>query len=416
MKYSFKKLPDSIIEAEVVLEHKEFLEYYQPVYDAALQSVHLKGFRPGTAPKEMAEKSVDKEKVFEEAADKTVRDNLQEITEDNNWQLIAQPKVEITETNPQANLGLKYKLTLTVFPEVKLGDYKKIAREELKNKKVMEVKDGDIQKTIDWVLNSRAKLVRVNREARKGDAVKVQFSGTVKGKAAEGLTEKNDQFILGQGKFIAGFEEKIEERKEGDNLEFSLSFPEDYWKEDLRGQEVDFKATVQEVFDRQLPELTDEFVKNLGKFEKAEDFKNSVREGLKKELEEKEKERIRLVILEKIITNSKMEIPKIMTDKTLGNMLAEYQSFSGAEPKDEESRKMMEAKARNSVAGNLVLYQLAKDEKLEPSQEEIEAETSKFLANAGLGNSQNIDQQKIYDYTYGVVKNRKVFEYLEGLK
>ena len=139
MKHTHKKLPNSQVELEEVLDHKEFLDYYQPVHDQALSSVHLKGFRPGTAPKELAEKAVDQEKVFDEAVNRAVRENLQEITKDNNWQLIDQPRIEVVDTNPAAGMGLKYKATLTIFPEVKLGNYKKLARQVLAEKKEAKV-------------------------------------------------------------------------------------------------------------------------------------------------------------------------------------------------------------------------------------------------------------------------------------
>src|SRR3989344_5146611 len=134
MKSSFKKLPASQIELEVVLDQKEFVEYYQPVYDRALSSVHLKGFRPGTAPKEMASQAVNQEKVFEEAVNQAVRKQLHDLVQENDWKLIDQPKIEVIE-DPKNPAGLKFKATLTVFPEIKLGNYKKIAENALKNQK-----------------------------------------------------------------------------------------------------------------------------------------------------------------------------------------------------------------------------------------------------------------------------------------
>src|SRR3989344_2390955 len=132
MKNTIKKLPNSVVEVEVTLDHQEFLNYYQPIYDQALVSVNLKGFRPGTAPKDMADKAVDKERVFTEAVNRMVRDSLHELSEENSWQFIDQPKVEILESEELvkgvAGLGLKFKATLTVFPEVNLGDYEKVAK------------------------------------------------------------------------------------------------------------------------------------------------------------------------------------------------------------------------------------------------------------------------------------------------
>lgn len=323
MKYTFKKLPDLVVEAEVVLDHQEFLNYYQPVYDQVLSAVHLKGFRPGTAPKDLADKAVDKEKVFQEAVNKAARDALREITEENNWQLIDQPKVEVLDSEK----GLKFKATLTVFPEVKLGNYQKIVKKVLAEKRKVLATDEEVGKTVKWVLESRAKAV----------------GGSV-------------------------------------------------------------------------PELTDEFAKTLGKFASAEEFKKSVRDGIQKEKEFKEDERVRLRIMEEIAKNSSIELPKIMVEKTLNSMVAEYRSLVKNPGEETEVRKNLEEKAKNNVAINLVLYQIAKEQKLEPTSEEVEKEANAFLSRPQFSRNPKIDTQRVYDYIYGEIRNRKVFEYLESLK
>lgn len=412
MKYTSKKLPNSVVEVEVVLEHKEFLNYYQPVYDAALSAVHLKGFRPGTAPKEMAEKAVDKEKVFNEAVSKAVRDNLQEITKENNWQLVDQPKIEVLESEQ----GLKFKATIVVFPEVKLGDYKKIAKKVFAERKPVSATDKEAEDGIKWILNSRAKITRVSREARNGDLIEIDFSGTIEGKLLDGAAGKSESFILGEGKFIKGFEENLVGHKEGEHLEFCVNFPRDYWKEDLRDKKVDFKVDTKGVFERELPELTDDFVKSLGKFENAAAFKTSVREGMTKEKIDKENERLRIKILEEIAKNSVIELPAIMVNRTLDNLVTEYENLLRGKSDKEQVRKNLEEKAKNNVATNLVLYEIAKREKLEPTPEEVEAETNRLVKNLPKNQARDIDLRRIYDYSYGIVQNRKVFEYLESLK
>ncbi|MBI4992470.1 MAG: trigger factor [Candidatus Harrisonbacteria bacterium] len=422
MKYTSKKLPNSIVEAEVILGHQEFLNYYQPVYDQALSVVHLKGFRPGTAPKDLADKAVDKEKVFNEAVNKAVRDALQEINAENNWQLIDQPKVEVLESEPAKDIGLKFKITLTVFPEVKLGNYQKLVKKILhEDPKEIFVSEDELNKSINWVLNSRAKLTRVNREAKKGDVVDIDFSGFLDGKALDGASGKADNFVLGEGKFIPGFEDNIVNHKEGENLEFSVNFPTDYWKEDLRDKKIGFKVSLKGVFEKQMPELTDEFIKGLGNFQTVEEFKNSIREGMKKEKEGREKERVRLKIMNEMVKNSQIDSPQIMIDKTLDNLVNEYRATmqppSGGKLEDDASlRKRFEERAKHDVAANLVAYQIAKDQKIEPTPDEVEAEVNKFLTHSQFSKRPKIDPQRLYDYSYGVVQNRKVFEYLESLK
>lgn len=422
MKYTSKKLPNSVVELEAILDHKEFLNYYQPVYDQAVSAVELKGFRPGAAPKDLSDKAIDKEKVFNEAAVRATRDSLKEITAENSWQLINQPMVEVLETNPKDNIGLKFKATITVFPEVKLGNYKKIAKKVLSEKKSVKVEEKEIEETIKWVLNSRAKLARANHPAEKGNLVDIDFTGFLDGKPLDGASGKADGFILGEGKFVPGFEDNLYGRKEGDKPEFSVNFPEDYWKEDLRGKKIDFKVEIKGIFDRQVPELNDDFVKSLGKFENAENFKKNIRDGITKEKENKEKERLRLKIMEEIIKDSKIELPEIMVNRTLDDMAADYKNFLKSSSsnknsfKEDDIRKNLEEKAKNSVATNLVLYQISKAEHLEPTAAEVETEANEFLKNNRFDKKEKIDQQKINDYSYGIAQNRKVFEYLESLQ
>lgn len=415
MKYTSKKFPGSAIEIEITLDHQEFLNYWQPEFDKALSQVHLKGFRPGTAPKEMAEKAVDKDKIFQEVVSEAVHHNLRAITEENDWQLIDQPKIEVLESPT----GLKYRTTLIVFPEVKLPDYKKIAAKILKSeKKETKVEDKEIQNSIKWILNSRAKLTRVNQAAEKGNVLDIDFAGTLDGKPLDGASGKADNFVLGEGKFVPGFEDNLYGKKEGDKVEFSVVFPADYWKPELRDKKVDFKVEVKGVFSREVPDLTDKLVKSLGKFETVEDLKKNVREGLLQEKSEKQKERLRLKIMEEIIKNCKVDLPGVMLEKTLDGMVAEYKEYAqmtglGKKEDDAAIKKNLEERAKNNVLTNLIIYAIAKNESLTPSKEEVEAEANEFLKNRHTDKSHQIDSKQLYDYIYGVVQNRKVFDLLE---
>lgn len=196
MKSSFKKLPGSKIELEVSLDKKEFLPYYEAVKEKALASVHLKGFRPGTAPKEIAEQALDKEEIFNEAVENAVRWSLEEVSKGEEWTLIDSPKIEIKETK---DLGLAYKATMVIFPEVKLGNYKKIAHNVLKDKKEITVDPKEIEQTLEWIRNSR----------KEGDKI----------------PELNDDFAKSLGKFT-----NVQELK--DSVVSGLKMEKEYKEQD----------------------------------------------------------------------------------------------------------------------------------------------------------------------------------------
>ncbi len=152
MKSTFKKLTGSQVDLEVKLDQKEFLSYYQTVREKALANVHLKGFRPGTAPKELAEQAIDQDAVFNEAARNAIRWSLDEISKDNEWTLIDAPQITVEDSK---DMGITYKARLTLFPEIKLGNYKKIAKKVMAEKKEQKVEPSEITQALEWIRNSR---------------------------------------------------------------------------------------------------------------------------------------------------------------------------------------------------------------------------------------------------------------------
>src|SRR3989344_6553209 len=284
MQSSFKKLPGSLVELEVVLDQKEFKKHLDDAYNYAVANIHLKGFRPGTAPKELADAAIDKEKVFSEAANDAVRNSLEEISKDNNWVIIDKPQVTVDEHNT----GLKYKVTLTIFPEVKLGNYKKIAKqifsEFAEGIKSIKVDPVEVDKAIEWV-----------RQSRKKDEV--------------------------------------------------------------------------------VPELNDEFAKSLGNFQNVEEFRKNVTDGLKMEKEFREKDKARARVLEEIVKDSKIDVPNIMIERTLDRMAGDKKDL----------RDKFLDKAKENVLGNLVLYKIAEEEKLDFDPEK------------------GVDGMKVFDYLESLV-------------
>ena len=397
MKSSFKNLPSSIVELNVELTLEEFNEYWQPIFDQALSQVHLKGFRPGQAPREMAKNAVDQEKVFEKAAHEAIRFSLNKIAEENNWTIIDKPQVNIDSHDK----GFKYTAKLTLFPEIKLGDYKKIAKKWCKKfaeeKKDITVTEKEVDDSIEWLRNSRAKLTETDRPAQIGDVVEI----------TDVVQNKPDKFILGQGNFLPDFENNLKNHAKGEGLNFSIEIPADYWKEDLRGKKMDFKIKINKVFNRELPELNEEFIRALGKgFDNLDSLKKSIKDGIFAEKETKEKDKNRLRIIEEIAQESKMDIPQVMIDKV------------------EEQFGKEGAKKR--VTTQLVIYKIVELENLKPNEEEINKEMRgidpvRSLARAkgaspkdlGEATSNGIDNPKFYEYIYNVLQTRKVFEFLE---
>lgn len=411
MKSSFKKLPGSKIAIEVTLGADDVRPYYERAQAKALGNVRLKGFRPGMAPKAMAESAVDNHAVMEQAIQDAIRHSLNEVVEDHEWIVIDSPRVEITsdEKTVATEKGLTYKADLTIYPEIELPDYKKIAHKELADKKEIKVTDTEIKETLDWLRKSRAPLVRAEREAKKGDVVEVDIATASEGKDIGHGKIEGDRFELGNGKYIPGFEEKVAGHKAGEELKFTLTAPPDYWKKDLRDKKLDFEVKLKAVFEAQMAEANDDFAKSLGKFENLEALKKSIVDGLQKEKEMKESERVRLKVLDAIVEKTKADVPEIFVERTIDGLMAEHSKMlesSGEDPA--EVRKSVRPSSEKRVLANLALTEIAKKEHLEPTKEEIEEE-----AKNHAGETAGQDAGKVYDYIYGILINRKVFEFLE---
>ncbi len=411
MKSNFKTAKGSKINVEVSLDNAEVKEYWDREYEREAAKVNLKGFRPGMAPREMVDKAIDKNHVLEHAVGDAIRFSLNKIVEENDWTVIDQPKVEV-KSEPDAldkNKGLEYKAEITIFPKVELPDYKKIANKINADKKEVAVTEDEINKSLEWLKKSRATLVRAARPAKIGDVTEVDFETKLDGKILDGGKVEGDKFELGEGKFIPGFEEKLESHKEGDVVEFSLTAPSDYWNKDLQGKKLDFKVTIKAVFDSQLPEVNDDFAKSLGKFKDVAELKSNISDGLKMEKEMKETEKRRVKIVEDIVKNAKIDVPEVFVERTLDGLLEEYKdALTRAGKSAEDARKNMREAAEKRVVANIAITEIAKLENIEPSKEEIEEESRHHQAEA-----KDVDVSKYYDYIYGILINRKTFEFLE---
>lgn len=429
MDINIKKLPGSVIEIDATLTPAEFASYWQPVYDEALSGVAVPGFRPGAAPTSMAAQLVSKEKVLETAAREAALRVLEQTRSEHGWMLVSQPEVEVIEARlngarptdssgravgqaaaqSEAKTGLRLRGRLTVLPEVKLGNYRNIAAAVIaKEKKEVQVPEEDIERSIAWLRRSRAKVTRVDRGAATGDLIEADIRSESDGKKIAGAQLPRDRFILGESRFMPGFDDQIIGKRAGETAAFDLIAPADYWHSELRGKTVSFTVAVRGVFHQDIPEFTDEFAKALGpSFAGAASVRESIRDGLKAEREVRERDRVRARVMEEIIKGAAVDVPGAMIESALNGLIAEVSAMN---PKAAEGagqtdlRDQLKDRARQRAIANLVLYQIAKDEKLEPAPEEVENESR----------AAGIDPAKNYDYSYAVVRNKKVFEMLEA--
>jgi trigger factor len=413
-----KKLPKSQLEILFEISAEEFQKFIDKAIFELGKDIEIEGFRKGKVPKEILEKEIPKGKILNEAIEMAVRENYLKVIFENKIEPISKPEIEILPSKD----GLVFKTIFSVLPEVILPDYKKIAS-NVKRKEIL-IEEKEILETLNWLQKSRAKFIFENRPAKKGDFVEIEYQSP----QIENNLKIKDNFILGQGHFVLGFEENLEGMTPGQEKFFSLRFPDDYFQKNLAGNLVDFKVKMVSVQKMELPEINDDFAKSLGRFENLENLKKSIKEGIKMEKENYESQRIRGEILEKIAKETKVEIPEILIEtekkKMLENLKSlvserlkiEFKDYLGKIKKDEkELFDSFSVEAENRIKYALILREISKREKIEVSEEEIKFSINEFLKNYPIEKLKELDLDQLKSYYEEAIRNEKVLKMLEGL-
>ena len=306
---------------------------------------------------------------------------------------------------------------------IKLANYKGLV---IKKNNPM-VSQAEIDKSLDYLQQSRAKIITVNKPAIKGNRVEIDFEVHHGGVRIEDGTSKNHPLILGEGRFLSGFEEKLEGMKVGEEKEFSLKVPDNWPDKRINEKKLDFKVKMNLVQKREIPDLNDEFAKSLGNFESLDALRKSIKGGLMEEKELKEKQRIKLELIEQVADNSKAEIPDELVRKELEIMEKELKMAVESMGLDferylkeinktsEDLKKDWQTQAEKRVKIAICLRAIAGKENIEVSESEINERVNhnlKHYQNAGKI-EKNIDLNALREYAKEVLRNEKVFGLLE---
>jgi len=420
VKILIQKLPKSKIELKIELSPREFDDFIEKAIFNLGRDFEIEGFRKGKVPKEIIREKIGLGKILEESADLAVKESYVRAILENKIEAIGRPEIQITkiaENNP-----FEFKADVSVLPEINLPDYKVIAARIKRKEGVVEEKE--IEEAIIWLQKSRAKFIFKKQPAKIGNFVEIEFQSS----QIEGGQIRKDGFILGEGHFVSGFEENLEGMAAGEEKNFSLKFPEDYFQETLAGKEVIFKVKMDSVKIIELPEINDAFLKNLGSFENLTTLKESIKEGIKKEKEIAESLRIRQEILKKIAESSSFETPDILIEEEKNRILENFKKKVSENlkiPFEEYLNKIKKAEkdikesfveeAQKNIRDYLILRKITKREKIEASKEEIENEINKVLKELPMEKAKEFDLEKLKMYIESEVRQEKTLKFLESL-
>ncbi len=433
MDVSLTVLPGSEIEITIALSPIEFAPHLATAAHLISEEVEIEGFRKGKAPYDVVKNRVGEHALYERAAEAAVRASYPKAQEQliENGKLfgehpaIGRPEVTITKLAPGNEFT--YKIKMAVMPNVTLPDYRAIAKSTATDKKEQAVTNEEIEKAIGWLAESRMKLVAASRPAAAGDHVEVDFEIRHNGvKIAEG-DSRNHPLVIGQGKFMPGFEDALIGMHANDQKIFTLAVPHDWREASVAGKSLDFNVTMKAVQERILPEITDEFAKGLGEFASLVALRANIREGLLAEKKEKENQRIRGAIIAEIAQQSNMELPAVLIASEIEKMTAELKAgisdlgmqwpdyLLHIKKTEKDIKSGWQDEAKNRVRAALALREIARKEHITPTEEEIAERTQQYLVqfkNNGEA-AKNIDPAELRDYAQGILKNEKVFDLLE---
>lgn len=388
---SSNKIETNVYELEITVDAAKFNDAVKAAYNKQKKSIAVPGFRKGKATQGMIEKFYGEGVFFEGALDALYPEAVEEAIKEAGLKIVAAPfDVEVPVMSKEQ--GVELKLKVTVYPEVKLGDYKKLSAVKPDTKVLVKDVDAELKAIQDR--NSRLVVVE-NRAAKNGDTTDINFEGFVDGVAFEGGKGDNYPLTLGSSQFIPGFEEQIVGHKTGEEFDVNVTFPTEY-EESLAGKEAVFKVKINEIKTKELPKLDDEFAKDVSEFDTLAEYK----EDLKKSLEEKKAKDADIDfennVLDALVEVMEAEIPEVMftkkTDEKInefsqrlqmqGLSLDMYLQYMGGDM--EAFRSTFSAQAQREVKIDLALNKVVELENIEASEDEINAKYKDYAEQYGM--------------------------------
>ena len=381
---------------EVAVDAAIFEKALDQAYHKENKKIAIPGFRKGKAPRAFVEKYYGEQVFYEDAINAVYPDALDAAVNEAKLELI-EDKIDFDLVSAGKE-GVVFKATITTKPEVEIDNYKGLAA----TKKPVKVTDEDIQAEIKKVQERNSRMVTVeDRAAQNNDIAVIDFDGSVDGVAFEGGKAENYSLTLGAGQFIPGFEEQVVGHKTGDEFDINVKFPADYQAADLAGKDAVFKIKLHEIKMKELPEVDDDFVKDVSDFDSLDQYKEDIKAKLADAQEKRAKDDVENQLIDKLVENLKAEIPQAMYENKINEDIREfgyrlqsqglnldtYLKYTGM---DKDSiRKQFQPQAERAVKVRLALEKIASLEEIHPTDEEIEEEFAK------LAKSYEIDVEKV---------------------
>ncbi len=389
------------------------------VYFQNAKYFNIPGFRKGKAPMNIVEKYYGEQIFYEDAFNEVATEAYEEAIKENKIEAVSRPEVDIAQM--EKGKDLIFSAVVQTKPEVKLGKYKGVEIEKIEykvDKKAVDHELGHMQEH-----NSR--LITVDdRPLENGDTATIDFEGFVDGVAFDGGKAEGHELEIGSGAFIPGFEEQLVGMEIDGEKEIKVTFPKEYFSKDLAGKDATFKVKLHEIKKKELPELDDEFAKDVSEFDTLDELKKSIKEKLTKNNEQRAKYETEDAAIKAVCEESELDVPSGMIELEIDNMLKDFEqrlAYQGLNLEqylkmlgktEEEIRKEYEPQAIEAIKSRLVLEAVIKAEKIEASEEEVKAKMEEMAKSYGKDVEELSKNENLKNYLEDGIKSEKALEFI----
>ena len=385
---SCETLEKSMVALTVEVGAADFEAAVEKAYRKQRGSIRMPGFRPGKAPRKMIERMYGEAIFYEEAVNAALPDAYSAAVKEQDLQVVGYPQVELLEVGKE---GFSFKATVAVYPQVTLGQYKGIEAPKAE----VKVLAADVNARLKEMADRNSRMVSVERKVKKGDVANIDFEGFMDGVPFDGGKSDSFDLEIGSGQFVPGFEDQIIGMEIGEEKDLDITFPEDYHA-DLAGKSVVFHVKVNAVKVKETPALDDEFAKDVSEFDTLAELKKDVKAKLTEEREEAGRRAFEDIVMNKVAEGIQADIPDAMVEEQahrfVENLKMQVQSqgipfeqYMQMTNMDEE--KLLEeamGPAVGQVRMDLAVTAIVKEENIEVSDEEVEAEIAKMAEQYGM--------------------------------
>ncbi len=381
-----KEIEKNKYEFEFLIEKESFDAEINKVYRKNVSKMNIPGFRKGKAPKHVIEKLYGATVFYDEALDNLLPEAYEAALTATKLDAVSRPELDVVSIDDK---GVKLKAAVWTKPAVEISEYKGLSVE----KETVEVTEEDIMKDIDATRERNSRMLAVEgRPAQDGDQAIIDFEGFLDGVAFDGGKGEKYPLGIGSGSFIPGFEEQIIGKNIGDEFDINVTFPEDYGAENLAGKEVVFKIKLHELKVKELPELDDEFVKDVSEFNTVDEYKADVKAKLTERREKSAESKLETALIDALLANTETDIPACMIEQEIDGYIRDYEYrmqsqggsldmyFQYTGMTMEQLRENFKADAEKQVKTRLALSKIVKTEKIKALKKDIDAEYKKIAS------------------------------------